>query len=81
MLTARHGRHAFEWRSRQLTFYTSRAWVRPAPLPPAAAAAGGGGDSEWRAVPVPDDASVGHFGGQALVTLRSLNPKQRSRAR
>ena len=72
---SRHGGAAFEWRSRQLSFYTSRVWVRRAPLPSAAAAgagagAGAWGGGEWRRVEVPEDAEVSHFGDRALVTLR-----------
>jgi hypothetical protein len=64
----RHGRHAFEWRSRSLTFYTSRAWVRAAAVPGEA----GGGDAAgaWREVPVQDDATVSHMADHALVSLR-----------
>ncbi len=66
----RHGRHGFEWRSRSLTFYTSRAWVRPADVPGEPPAGGAAGTREWRAVPVPEDATVSHMAEHALVSLR-----------
>ena len=55
----------YETRYRSLTFYTSRYEMRSSP----AASSGDGG--EFAHVQVPEDAGVGTFADQLLVTLRS----------
>ena len=57
---SRHGKHAFEWRSRSLTFYTSSYCVRK------------DGQDDWHDLSaiLPDDVDVSHFADQLLISLR-----------
>jgi prolyl oligopeptidase len=48
-----------EWRRRNITFYTSKSFVRF------------DGESDWHALPIQDDAQIGSFADQLLITLRS----------
>ena len=55
--------HAFEWRYRTTSFYTSKRWLRRY-----------NGNETWRALDelgFPDDASVSHTGDQVLIDPRS----------
>jgi prolyl oligopeptidase len=58
---SRHGKHAFEWRSRSLTFYTSSYCVRK------------DGQDEWHdlSATLPNDVDVSHFADQLLISLRT----------
>ena len=53
--------HAYEWRVRNPTFYTSERWVR----------IGHSSTSDFVKVPVPDDAEVSAVGSELLIQLRT----------
>ena len=53
---------SYELRYRSITFYTARYELRTV---------GGGGGGGFAHVPVPDDANIGTFADQLLITLRS----------
>ena len=54
----RHAGHAFEWRRRATTFYTSKKAVRPAD------------SDDWLDLPFPDHTGAAPFRDQVLVSLR-----------
>mmetsp|Transcript_17411 Transcript_17411/g.29182 ORF Transcript_17411/g.29182 Transcript_17411/m.29182 type:complete len:778 (+) Transcript_17411:56-2389(+) len=55
-----HGGHSFEWRSRSLTFYTSKTSVRM------------GGEDQWHVLEsLQEDAETCQFLNQMLISLRS----------
>ena len=55
-----HGGHSFEWRSRSLTFYTSKNAVRL------------GGEQQWHDLEaLQEDAEISQFLNQMLISLRS----------
>ena len=64
--------HSFEWRVRQLSFYSSHYWIR---FMPGQGCEGPSDSEHWQRLDVPHDATVSHFGKQALVSLRYLHPK------
>lgn len=54
-----HAGHVFEWRTRAMTFYTSKKYVRR-------------GDSDsWHELSIPEDAETSQFLDQMLISLRS----------
>jgi hypothetical protein len=59
--------HVHEFQMRSISFYASQQWYRSPDLSKAA----GDDPTPFRKVPVPDDTTLGTFGDQATVLLRS----------
>lgn len=63
--------HVHEFQRRSVTFYTSKHWYRALTGERLKAVSAADEETPFAPVPVPDDAEISTFAGEALLTLRS----------